>query len=124
MAILFLAALMFLQIGMVHAGIQEVVKTTNFMIEFYNPGDTPPAMSYMRIIFNNVQDKEVEKITKWQKEMDDKIQKGGAVLTQKDYDRIAPVIVDYSVKFTGTGVPFFAVEFPRKREGFLVYSPK
>lgn len=124
MAILFLAALMFIQIGMVHAGIEEAVKRVKFAVHFYNAVDVPPALPYMSIIFDGIPDKETENVVGWQKEINEKLQKQGGVLDQKGYDALAALIPDYVAKFIGTGAVAVVLEFPRRKEGILLYQAK
>ena len=115
---------MFIQIGKARAGIEEAVKRVKFSVHFYNADDIPPALPFMSIIFSDIPDKETENVIRWQKEINEKLQKQGGVLDQKGYDALAALIPDYVAKFIGTGAVAVALEFPRRKEGILLYQAK
>ena len=124
MAILVLAALMFLQVGKAQAGIEEAVKRVTFTVNFYNSEDVPPALPFMSIIFSDIPQKETENVVRWQNEINEKLQKQGGVLDQKGYNTLAALIPDYVAKFIGTGAVAVTLEFPRRKEGSLLYQAK
>ena len=107
-----------------HAGLEAEVKRVGLTRYFYNAGDMPPALPFMSIIFQGIPDKETPKVEEWAKEIDAQLQKLGGVQEEADYGKIAKIIPEYITKFIGTGAVAIALEFPKKRQGMLIYQQK
>lgn len=106
------------------AGIEAEVKRVNHTVFFYNIADTPGATPFMSIIFNGIPKKEVANVNRWRNEISEKLQELGGVITEKDYGKLTKIIPDYAPKFIETGAIAVAIEFPRKKQGLLLYRKK
>ncbi|MDQ5911837.1 MAG: hypothetical protein QG568_49 [Patescibacteria group bacterium] len=93
-------------------------------IHFYNPGDKPPTKPYMSIFFKNLSPSDWENVEKWHKEMIEKLREMGRVHTKGDYEKITPVVTEYSAKFITTQADCIAIEFPKEKTGILLVNEK
>lgn len=93
-------------------------------IHFCNLGDKPPAKPYMSIFFKNLSPSDWGNVEKWHEEMNEKLRELGGVHTKGDYEKITPVVTEYSAKFITTQANYIAIEFPKEKTGIFLVNEK
>ncbi|MEI8062163.1 MAG: hypothetical protein WCG97_02590 [bacterium] len=105
------------------AGIKAEGREEQFTINFYNAGDTPPRLPFLRIIFINVPEKNKTKILEWQKKMDEKFKDIGGVSDDAGYKKMSKIVEEYAIGFMAMEAKSVIFYLPRTGE-FIAVSLK
>ena len=93
-----------------------------FTINFFKPGDSPPAVPYMSITFRNLSEEHKKAVSNLQNEIDTALNNQGGVVNDEDYIRLLEVLPAYILRLRELGIKSARISLPHERIGMYLYQ--